>query len=229
MSNKVSIKDIKAAVKANKQDPIKFTFGSGENTIDVEFQPSLSLTDEILFVQRVVNGVFIGDEYHNEYKDIVFTNVLLDMMSNLSLPYMGTGNDKVTNLSILKDWDNALHFKNIIYKEGKPSSNSPENVNNFSDYVEHLEDMVEDKIEYIKEHNFNKSKLDELFDTVNEEVKKFSSKFDNIDIKQFAEDLHKISGMVGNVDTKTIIDEIVKANQKTDSKDKIVNIADVKQ
>ena len=223
MSNKVSIKDIKAAVKANKQDTIKFTFGSGENTIDVEFQPSLSLTDEIMFVQRVVNGVFIGDEYHNEYKDIVFTNVLLDMMSNLSLPYMGTGNDKVTNLSILKDWDNALHFKNTIYKAGLPSSKSPENVNNFSDYVEHLEDMVDDKIEYIKEHNFNKSKLDELFTALTDAVNKQSANLDGVDMKAV---LNKIANM--KLDDKTIIDEILKQSKK-DNKDKVVDIKEAKK
>ena len=223
MSKKVSISDIKSKVKASNSDPIKFTFGSGENTIDVEFQPSLSLTDEILFVQRVVNGVFIGDEYHNEYKDIVFTNVLLDMMSNLSLPYMGTGNDKVTNLSILKDWDNALHFKNTIYKAGLPSSKSPENVNNFSDYVEHLEDMVEDKIEYIKEQNANKSKLDELFTALTDAVNKQSLSLDGVDIKAV---LNKIATM--KLDDKTIIDEILKQSKK-DNKDKVVDIKTVKK
>ena len=225
MSNKVSIAKIKAAVKASKQDTIKFTFGVVPNTIDVEFKPMLSLAEESVFIERVSSNVFdIDGNYRPEYKPFVFCSTMMQMMSNLTIPKVKVEDKEIVDFEEFKRWDRYFSFVETIYS----ASVNDKDQYKFAGYIEHLEDMVNDKINYIKEQNAHKSKLDELFDTVNEEVKKFSSKFDNIDIKQFAEDLHKISGMVGNVDTKTIIDEIVKANQKTDSKDKIVNIADVK-
>lgn len=229
MSKKVSISDIKSKVKASHSDPIKFTFGSGENSIDVEFKPNLNLTDEILFVQRVVNGVFINGEYHSEYRDISFINVLLDMMSNLSLPYVEQDNEKVVNLSILKEWDNVFKFKNTLYKYAQQNNDGFTSKEfDFIDYIVYLEDAVSEKINYIKEQNFNKSKLDELLDTVKEEVKKFSTKFDKVDMNQFAEDLHKISGMVGKVDIKTILDEIID-HSKEIKENKVVDIKSIKQ
>ena len=53
MSNKVSIKDIKSKVKASNSDPIKFTFGLGENTIDVAFKLGMTLAEESVFIDRV--------------------------------------------------------------------------------------------------------------------------------------------------------------------------------
>ncbi|MDD2627092.1 MAG: hypothetical protein PHI87_06060, partial [Candidatus Methanomethylophilus sp.] len=114
MGNKVSIKEIKDVVKSIDNKSVKFTFGKSDKTITVEFKPHLSLTDELLFVQRVLNGVFIGAEYHNEYKNIVFLSVFLDMMSNLSLPYSGVKDNRVIDLATLKDWDNVFHFKDTI-------------------------------------------------------------------------------------------------------------------
>jgi len=231
MSNKVSIKDIKSKVKASNSDPIKFTFGRGENAIDVEFQPCLTLAEESIFIKRICDNSFDADNnYLPEYKSILFSVTVMQMLSNITIPKKKNNNGiEMIDVEEYKKWDSHFNFIDTIYKVGLPSSNSPEDINKFAGYVEHLEDMVNDQIEYIKEQKFNKSKLDELFDTVKDEVKKYSVKFDNIDMKQFAEDLHRISGMVDNADTKTIIDEIVKVNQKTDKKDKIVNIADIKQ
>lgn len=231
MSNKVSIKDIKSKVKASNSDPIKFTFDSGENTIEVEFKRCLTLAEESVFIKRICDNSFdTNNNFLPEYKDILFSVTVMQMLSNITIPKSKNNNGiEMIDFEEYKKWDSYFHFIDTIYKVGLPSSNSPEDINNFSEYVEHLEDMVNDKINYIKEQNAHKSKLDELFDTVKDEVKKYSSKFDNVDMKQFTEDLHKISGMVGKVDTKTILDEIIKVNQKTNSKDKIVNIADVKQ
>jgi hypothetical protein len=227
MSNKVSIKDIKSKVKASNSDPIKFTFGLGENTIDVAFKLGMTLAEESVFIDRVCSNSFdVNGNYLPEYKNILFSVTVMQMLSNITIPK--EKDDKgieIIDMEEYKKWDSYFHFVETIYS----TSTNYKDQCKFAGYIKHLEGMVNDKINYIKEQNFNKSKLDELFDTVNEEVKKFSSKFDGIDMKQFVEDLHKVAGMIGNVDNKTIVDEIVKVNQKTDKKDKIVNIADVKQ
>lgn len=227
MSNKVSIKDIKAIVKANKQDTIKFTFGSVPNAIEIEFKPRLSLAEESVFVNRVCNNSFdINDDYQPEYQNIMFDITMMQMLSNLPIPK--EKNDKgveMIDFEEFKAWDNELHFKNTILKAGLPSSDSPENINDFSDYIVFLEDMVNDKINYLKEQNLHKSKVDEFFSTLTDVVNKQSANLDGVDINAV---LKKIASM--KLNDKTIIDEILKQSKKDeDAKNKVVNIKKAKK
>ena len=232
MSNKVSIKEIKAKVKASKSDPIKFTFGSDDYAIDVEFKPSLSLVEESIFIDRVCSNSFDSEgNYLPEYESLMFTATMLQMMSNFPiLKKKSQSKNEILDLETIKQFDDIYHFKNSIlsYMENSDiGEDIPKGMSEFINYIDHLEDMVADKIEYIKEQNLRKSKLDELYDEIKTQINKFGNKFDGIDIKQFAEDLHKIASMIGNVDNKTIVDEIIKLSSKV-KKDNVVNIKDVK-
>ena len=211
MSNKVSIKEIKDVVKSVDNKPVEFTFGKLDKTITVEFKSHLSLTDELLFVQRVINGVFIGTEYHNEYKNIVFLSVFLDMTSNLSLPYSGTKDNRVIDLATLKDWDNVFHFKdtiNAFYTSfGNVSEEIPtEDQREFAYYVDYLERLVDDKIDYICEQNLHKSKFDDLIDEIHNFVEKMDNKLDGIDVKEITD----LMGKLNKIDDGKIIDILSK-------------------
>ena len=221
MSNKVSIKDIKAAVKAKKQDTIKFTFGSGENSIEVEFKQMLSLAEESVFIDRVCNNSFdTNNNFLPEYKDILFSVTVMQMLSNITIPKSKNDNGvEMIDFAEYKKWDSHFHFVETIYS----ASMNDEDQYKFAGYVDHLEDMVNDKIEYIKEQNFNKSKLDELFTAITDAVNKQSSSFDGVDMKDV---LNKIANM--KLDNKTIIDEILKQSKK-DNKDKVVDIKAAKK
>lgn len=211
MSNKVSIKEIKDVVKSIDNKSVEFTFGKSDKTITIEFKSHLSLTDELLFVQRVINGVFIGTEYHNEYKNIVFLSVFLDMTSNLSLPYSGTKDNRVIDLATLKDWDNVFHFKdtiNAFYTSfGNVSEEiSTEDQREFAYYVDYLERLVNDKIDYIREKNLKKSKFDDLIDEIHNFVEKMDNKLDGIDVKEITD----LMGKLNKIDDGKIIDILSK-------------------
>jgi hypothetical protein len=222
--DKLTIKQVKDKIKNYNSNPIKFTFGSDDYAIDVEFKPSLSLVEESIFIDRVCSNSFDSEgNYLPEYESLMFTATMLQMMSNFPIPKKKSQDkNEILDLETIKQFDNIYHFKNSILNPDKISIE-----NKFIDYIDHLEDMVADKIEYIKEQNLRKSKLNELYDEVKTQINKFGNKFDGIDMKQFVEDLHKIAGMIGNVDNKIIVDEIIKLNSKV-KKDNIVNIKDVK-
>ena len=218
MSNKVSIKEIKDVVKSADNKPVEFTFGKLDKTITVEFKPHLSLTDELLFVQRVINGVFIGTEYHNEYKNIVFLSVFLDMMSNLSLPCSGTKDNRVIDLVTLKDWDNVFHFKdtiNTFYTSfGNVSEEIPtEDQHEFACYVDYLERLVDDKIDYIREQNLHKSKFDDLIDEIHNFVTQLEDKFSGIDVQELYSTISNISNKINGIDDGKIIDILAKQKE----------------
>ena len=219
MGNKVSIKEIKDVVKSIDNKSVEFTFGKSDKTITVEFKPHLSLTDEILFVQRVTNGVFIGNEYHGEYKDIIFLSILLDMMSNLSLPYSGTKDNRVIDLATLKDWDNIFHFKdtiNIFYTPfGNVSEEIPtEDQYEFAHYVDYLERLVDDKIDYIREQNLHKSKFDDLIDEIHNFVTQLEDKFSGVDVQELYSTISNISNKINGIDDGKIIDILAKQKEK---------------
>ena len=225
--NKISVGNINQIIKNSNSSAVILELTAKDKIYTIAFKRYLSIEEESKFISRVIGCSFdqISDEYLPQYSELGKWIAVLQFMTNIEIPII----NNTTNIDIekCKSFINASCIKDKIDSWGKlPIDNERHLV---YAYIYRLFSLVDDKINYIKEQNAHKSKLDELFDTVKDEVKKYSSKFDNVDMKQFTEDLHKISGMVGKVDTKTILDEIIKVNQKTNSKDKIVNIADVKQ
>ena len=215
MNKKVSISEIKKTMDTNTNNIVKIFFkaNNSDKGFEANFKTTLPLTQEFLLIELAVQGTFINDNYKPEYQHISFVNAILSTMSNITLPKIDNGN---VNLSILADWDNCFDFVGTLYENSRICT-----------YIHYLEDVVNKKIEYIKEQNLRKSKLDELYDEIKVQINKFGNKFDRIDMKQFAEDLHKIASMIGNVDNKTIVDEIIKLSNKV-KKDNVVNIKDVK-
>ena len=211
MSKKVSISEIKKVIKINKENTVKVFFkpnGSKEG-FEAEFKNSLSLTDELLLENLAINSCFINGEYKPEYQHIGLVNAILGVMSNITLPK--TDGDGV-NLSVLHEWDNCFMFMETLY-ENKELCN----------YIHYLEDVVDSKIEYLK----NKSKLDELFETLTEIVNKYDTQLDGIDMKK---SLETLSG-IGKLDEKIFIDALVGEvkKEKDKSKDNITKIEDVKE
>lgn len=225
MSNKVSIKDIKAAVKANKQDTIKFTFGSGENTIDIEFKPRLTLLEESAFVQRVSENVFDADcNYRPEYFSTLFALNVIQFMSNLTIPKMKVNTDEVVDMEEFKAWNDCFEFIHTILSYAESASSNDHLTDkkySFIKYIDHLADTVWDKINYLKQQKLHTSKFDELCDELKSVVDKLDTDLSSVDMKAV---LNKIANMP-KLDDKTIIDEIVKASNKS----KVVNIKDAKK
>ena len=190
------------------EDTAKVTLPIG---IEMEIKTELTLEEQSAFIDRVVDGVFVGEdeEYLPEYRDPVFQITVLQMLTDVPVFEDEDGE----NVDIEKTYRlcKAIDFFNINNKK-------------FYNLLFRLEDMVDEKIEHMKKVIIagEKRKLEFIRQEMEDGIAVINSIAENLmntineagDLDGYTAELSKLNDSIQNMDEDELVDSILEFRQK---------------
>ena len=190
------------------EDTAKVTLPIG---IEIEIKTELTLEEQSIFIDRVVGGVFVGEdeEYLPEYRDPVFQITVLQMLTDIPVFEDEDGE----NVDIEKTYRlcKAIDFFNINNKK-------------FYNLLFRLEDMIDEKIEHRKKVivagekrklEFIRQEMEDgialinsVAETLTESIKEVSG------IDYYAEEISKLNDSLNKMDEDELIKSIIEFRSK---------------
>lgn len=176
MSKKVTVAQMQKFVESMKNDPVRHVvMGEGEDAIVLD--TALSLEDTRMFIDRVVHVVVNEDGYFPEMLGVMFFTTALQMMSNVNVPTknaeVGSETIKVLDLKKLQEWYNTLGTEWVRRVHANP-------------YLNKLESMVVDKINFEKARMTRKTPMDTFFQKVVDTIDHLGNE-NGVDLARFME------------------------------------------
>lgn len=176
MNKKMTVAQMQKFVESMKNDPVRHVvMGEGEDAIVLD--TALSLEDTRMFIDRVVHVVVNEDGYFPEMLGVMFFTTALQMMSNVNVPTknaeVGSETIKVLDLKKLQEWYNTLGTEWVRRVHGNP-------------YLNKLESMVVDKINFEKARMTRKTPMDTFFQKVVDTIDHLGNE-NGVDLARFME------------------------------------------
>lgn len=160
--SKITKKSVNEVMKLYSQNigngvVCNLTDNAGEVVMEIHVKNSLTIPERGLFVDRVVNSCFDADgDYMPQYLDPIFSITLLQMTTDIppfedSIPVVDEeGNptgEKTSIINIEKTYElcKAVNLQRYVNDEA------------YRNLISELKEMVDDKLEYMREMNIRKN------------------------------------------------------------------------
>ena len=195
MAKKITIKKIIKATSENCAEPMVIAWGEGESTVEIPVRKRLSLGERVMFVDTVVDSVFMVSETGEEMyvpalEDFALAYATVTFFTPIDIPENGEAAwDFITRTNICK------YIRRIAEEE-----------------LESLVRAVYDAIEFRKEKIFKRSKLDDVLDSIASVAAAVREKTDDLDMSQILDYLDKV-----NPELRSQLEEFVKSQISDES------------
>lgn len=194
---KINKKYINSYMKENGADDsqivIPYELSNGDK-FEVVIKKALSLPETSYFIDRVVDNSFTPEgEYRPEYKEAMIKVAFAECFTNLPILKENDGiNVDIDRTAKMVDSLNILP-DDILQKQ-------------MEQLRVYIDDIISIKADIYVE---NKSLFNQFFNVLSTFVGNMSSKFGDVDIKQFAKQIDYINNKIDMVDSREVVDSIV--------------------
>ena len=195
MAKKITIKKIIKATNENYAEPIAITYGEGESAIEIPVRRYLSLGERVMFVNTVVDSVFMVSESGEE--------MYVPALEGFALAYAMVS--FFTPIDISEDGEEAWDFiaRTGICKRIEHIA---------KEEVESLTEVVYNAIKFRKEKILKRNKLDDVLDSIASVAAAVKEKTDDMDMSQILDYLDK-----ANPELRNQLEEFVKSQISDES------------
>lgn len=208
MSKKLTLKLLDTYIKANlPSDTMVKTIMVDGQLYDINIKTCLSIQQMTGFVDYVADGCFTLDgDYAPEYFDVMFQSAIMQLMTDLPLPYRVVNNSEEKTVDYIRAYNLMKSLEIETFMREDPTA---------SKTLDQLVENIQDKINFKKEQIIKKSivseKIIHLIDSITEFVNQFEG---SIDFESLQKNISKLAKTT-KLDERKIVDAVIE-NKKSD-------------